>query len=518
MWSKVLDLIDSLVDRLSMYRLLLYYLLGLVLVAIILSAVGVMHYSALDIGASAAVLVFACWAINRILATIFDAPINPESSILTGLILALIVPSKPTGFGLLFLIAVSGLAMASKYLLAIRSKHIFNPAAIAVVLTAFGPHQSASWWVATASMLPFVLIGGVLLVRKLRRGPMVIAFLLATTIATGVFSLIGGSNLGFNLQNMILNSAVLFLGFVMLTEPYSSPSTRANQLWYAVIVGVVLAPQFHIGHDYSTPEFALIIGNIFAYLVSSKVKLFPTLYRKYKIARDTAEFEFVPHVPLSYLPGQYMEFTLPHDHPDSRGSRRYFTLSSSPTEDKLKVGVKFYDVSSSYKSALIDIDQNSQVVAAQLAGDFVLPKAKQDKLVFIAGGIGITPFRSMIKYLIDTNDRRDIILLYGVREEVDIAYRNLFEEARTRLGIKSYYVLSGSNARITLANTLTGKINARVIKSIVPDINERHFYISGTHQMVEAIQATLHHSGVNRANIKIDFFPGYAWALAREGL
>lgn len=510
MWYKAVGLVDSLVDGVSMYRLLLYYLVVLILAASGLSVMGVMHYSAIDILGSAAVLVFSCWLINRIMATIFDAPINPESSILSGLILTLIVPSKPTGFGLLFLIAVSGLAMASKYIFAINKKHIFNPVAIAVVLTAYGPHQSASWWVATASMLPFVAIGGILVMRKVRRELMVGAFLVATTVATALFSLIGGSSLGSNLDNMIVNSAVLFLGFVMLTEPYSSPTTKTKQIWYAIIVGVVLAPQFHIGHYYSTPEFALIIGNIFAFIVSSKVKQFPTIYRKYKIARDTAEFEFIPDKPFDYLPGQYMEFTLPHTNPDSRGSRRYFTLSSSPTEDKFRVGVKFYDEGSSYKAALIDINQNTPIVASQLSGDFVMPSDKKQKIVLIAGGIGITPFRSMIKYLLDSKQKRDVVLLYGAREEQDLAYVPLFEEARERLDIKTYYVLSGQGIKITKPNTLKGNINSRVLKSTVSDISDRLFYISGTHEMVEALENTLHELGVEHANIKTDFFPGYA--------
>ena len=267
-----------------------------------------------------------------------------------------------------------------------------------------------------------------------------------------------------------------------------------------------MAPQFHIGHYYSTPEVALITGNIFAYIVGSKTKLFPTLFRKYKISKDSAEFEFIPDMPLKYLPGQYMEFTLPHQKVDSRGSRRYFTLSSSPTEDNIKIGVKFYDNGSTYKSALLDIDTNTPIVASQLGGDFILPDEKEEKLVFVAGGIGITPFRSMIKYLVDTNDTRDIVLIYSARSKDELAYTKLFDEAAEKIGLKVHYVITGKTNR-------TGKrmsINEQLIRSVVPDINDRVFYISGTHHMVESIQERLHHMGVKHGNIKIDFFPGYA--------
>ena len=500
MLDKYANLLDNIVDGVSMYRLLLYYLIGLIISAIGLSLAGVLKINAFDLALSASILVGACYLINKILASIFRAPTNPESSILTGLILSLIISPSLSATGVMFLLAASGLAMASKYILSIKRKHLFNPAAIAVVLTAIGPRQTASWWIGTAAMLPFVLIGGILIARKVKAERMIGWFLAATTITTLVFAVMAHAGVGVTLKNMILYSAVFYLAFVMLIEPYTSPTTRAKQAWYAIIVGIIMAPQFHIGHYYSTPEVALIVGNIFAYIVSSKIKLFPVLYRKYKIATDSAEFEFIPEKPLDYLPGQYMEFTLPHPKADSRGVRRYFTLSSSPTEENIKIGVKFYDNGSSYKSALLDVDTNTPIVAAQLGGDFVMPEDSSQKLVFIAGGIGITPFRSMIKYLIDTKQARDIILLYSVKKEDQLAYRSLFEEASSKLGLRVHYVITGQRQTI----------NEKMIQKVVPDIDQRVFYISGTHHMVESIHQRLVSMGVKHANIKTDFFPGYA--------
>ncbi len=510
MWLKILETIDDVIDNISMYRLMLYYLVGLLGVSVIMSAIGWLHFSALSIAISAGIVVFASYLINKIFAAIFNAPVNPESSILTGLILALIVPPSPNGTGLLFLLAVAGLAIGSKYILTIKNKHIFNPAAVAVVLTALGPRQSASWWVGTAALLPFVIIGGILMARKLRDEQMVGVFFLATTVTTAVLALVSGSNLIAELKNMALYSSVFFLGFVMLTEPYTSPTVKKYKLWYAVIVGVIMAPQVHIGHFYPSPEQALIIGNLFAYIVGSKVKLFPTLFRKYKLADSIAEFSFIPDQPLDYKPGQYMEFTLPHDNPDARGVRRYLTLSSSPTEEHIKIGVKFYDEGSSYKAALLDIDQNSSIVAAELAGDFVLPDDPDQKLLFMAGGIGITPFRSMIKYLTDTRQNRDVILLYSVKNEAEIAYRKDFDEAGKKIGTRTFYMLTGRNAKPTQADTFKGSISRRAIEQLVPDFEDRQIYISGTHHMVEELQHELHQMGVKHANIKTDFFPGYA--------
>ncbi|HUD05301.1 MAG TPA: RnfABCDGE type electron transport complex subunit D [Candidatus Saccharimonadales bacterium] len=506
----MLKTIDKFIDSITMYRLLLYYLIALIIAAICLSAFGDLHYKPLYIAISAIILVAACWIINKVFSYIFDAPINPESSLITALILALIISPNPTGFNILFLLAASGLAMASKYLITIRDKHIFNPAAIAVVLTALGPRQTASWWVGTAVMLPFVLIGGLLIMRKVRRERMIMSFFVATTLSTVFYSIISKVSVASSLHNMILSSAIFFLGFVMLTEPLTSPPTAKKQTWYAVIVGFLLPPQVHIFNYYTTPELALIIGNAFSYLVSPKTKLFPILKQKIKIATDTADFVFSPDRKLAYEPGQYLEWTLQHDKTDSRGSRRFFTLASSPTEPDLRIGIKFYDKGSSFKGALLDANEDTLIVASQLAGDFVMPKDHAKKLVFIAGGIGITPFRSMVKYLVDKNDRRTVTLFYSARTEEDLAYKRVFEEARVRLAINTIYTISDNGAKITDPNAIPGTINGELIKRSVPDYLERVFYISGTHSMVEAMQEILSDLGVSKSNIKIDFFPGYA--------
>ena len=502
--------LDKLVDGITMYRLLLYYLGSLLLIASGLSVFGGLHYKPINIAISTFILVTACWIINKVFAYLFAAPTNSESSIITALILALIITPNPTSLGILFLVAASGLAIASKYLLAIHKKHLFNPAAIAVALTALGPRQSASWWVGTAVMLPFVISGGVLLTRKIHRERMVLSFFASTFGATILYSWLNGANAITNLHNMIVTSSAFFLGFVMLTEPLTSPPTARKQTWYAVLVGALLPPQAHFLNFYSSPELALVAGNVFSYFVSPKTKLFLKLRQKVKIAINSADFVFTPDRKFTFQPGQYMEWTLPHSTTDARGNRRYFTLASSPTEEDIRIGVKFYDNGSSFKQALLDIDQSTTIVASQVAGDFVLPKDKAQKIVFIAGGIGITPFRSMVKYLSDSHEPRTITLLYSARTEADIAYRPIFEEARQTIGLRSIYLLTGNIATVSSPFTQTGPITAELINNEIPDYKDRVFYISGTNVMVTAMQAMLAELGVNHRQIQVDFFPGYA--------
>ena len=145
-------------------------------------------------------------------------------------------------------------------------------------------------------------------------------------------------------------------------------------------------------------------------------------------------------------------------------------------------------------------DSEYKIVASQLAGDFILPKDKNKKLVFIAGGIGITPFRSMIKYLIDTNEKRNITLFYLSRKTGDIAYRDIFNQAEQQLGIKVIYSFAD----------IPSFQYCMTIKEEVPDYKERFFYISGPNLMVTLFENNLKKIGVKKSHIKTDYFPDFA--------
>lgn len=506
----MLKAIDDFLNKTTMYRLLIYYLGGLLAVAFVVGLFGNLSFSPIALLISTAILLAACWGINRIFALIFNVPANHESSIITALILALLITPKLGQYDLLFLLAASGLAMASKYVLTIKEVHIFNPAALAVVLTALGPRQSASWWIGTAVLLPFVIVGGLLVVRKIRREHMVISFFITTLLATALFTWFGHGNVLTTLKQTALTSPVFFLGFVMLTEPLTSPGTRGKQMWFGALVGLLVPPQVHILSFYTSPELSLVIGNVFAYVINPRVRVFPVLTEKFRVAANSVDFVFNPGRQLAYQPGQYMEWTLPHASIDNRGNRRYFTLASSPTEQTLRLGIKFYEPSSSYKQAMLAMTEQTPIVAAQVAGDFVLPRNKKRKLVFIAGGIGVTPFRSMVKYLIDTQQQRDVKVLYAANNMQDIAYMDIFEQARQELGIATTYVLAKPDPTQNIGPyARVGYVDADAIRATVPNYQDRMFYISGSHQMVIAIQTALTSLGVPRKSIKTDYFPGY---------
>ena len=508
----MLNFIDGLLNRITMYRLVLYFLIFLLLAAEALCAFGILPYAPLALLFSTFILVATCWIVNTIFARVFKVQTNIESAYITALILALIIdPPQATNlfsnFGFLFWAA--SLAMASKYLLAIKGKHIFNPAAVAVAITALTVSQSASWWVGSASMLIFVALGGYLVIRKVQRSDAVISFLVVALTTTLAYTFTA-ANPFTTVYRVVLDSPLIFFAAIMLTEPLTMPPTKTRQVLYAALVGFAFAPQVHIGSFYFSPELALLIGNIFSYVISPKGKYVMTLSAKEKVAEGVYHFTFMPDKKLSFKPGQYLEWTLGHDHPDTRGNRRYFTIASSPTEDAVMLGVKFYEKPSTFKQKLLSLKPGDTVMAAQLAGGFVLPKDPNKKLVFIAGGIGITPFRSMLKYLTDHNEKRSITMIYSSATAEEVAYYDVFKAAAQKLGVNTIFTFTDKAKVDPKWQGHTGYVDAAMITQDIPDYRDRTFYVSGPHSLITASENVLAGMGIPKSQIKTDFFPGLA--------
>lgn len=494
----MLNFIDSWLSKITMYRLVLYFLIVILLVAFVLSFFpGIMPFTPAALTFSVLVLLIVSWITNKIFAAVFKVPANVESVYITVFILSLIITPVISWSGFWFLFWASVISQAGKYILAWRAKHLFNPAALAVAVTMVSINQSASWWVGTAALLPVVIIGGLLVTRKIQRFDLVLSFLVTGLAAIIFFSypLSGPVEV---IQKVVRDSPFLFFSFIMQTEPMTTPPTRFWRVAYGVFVGLLFSPRVHFGSVYSTPELALLAGNIFAYIVSPKQKYLLKLKEKVSFGPQVYDFIFQTPRKLAFRPGQYFEWTLGHENSDSRGNRRYFTIASAPTEPEVHIGVKFYNPPSSFKRALLKMKRSETLLAGQVAGDFTLPNSMDQKLAFIAGGIGITPFRSMLKDMVDRGQQRDIVLFYSVNDEAEIAYRDVLDQAAAA-GVKNNFIISTQQ-----------KLTAEYISRQAPDFEQRLFYISGPHGMVVAFEKTLRDMGVPRRQIKIDFFPGYA--------
>lgn len=489
--------LDSLLNSITMYRLLVYGLGLLALVAAIFSIGGVLADPIWSFAASAAILCGVSYVVNRYLGWSWHVPTNTESWLITALILFFILPPATTVERAGWLAVAAIVATASKFMLARHRKHVFNPAALAAAGLTITGAMGATWWIGSSYLWPFVLVLGLLVVRKIRREFLLVWFVGASVITAAAVTAVNGGNTVEMMKLLVTTSPLIFLGTIMLTEPATMPATRRQQVVFAILVGVL--SQLHVGSGvyFIYPEVALLLGNIYAYIVSPSYQYRLELLQATAVSERVRDFVFRPDHALAFEPGQYMEWTLPGVPLDSRGNRRMFTIASAPSEAEVHVGVKFYDPSSAYKKILKDMKPGDYIYAGQVAGHFTLPKETQKKLLFIAGGIGITPFRSMVKAVLASGVQRDIILLYLVSDASEVAYADVWREA------------AGHGVR-TLVFTDKGELNLQeVLAKHAPDITAREVYISGPNAMVEKTKKMLKGMSVSRSRIHEDYFSGY---------
>lgn len=236
-------------------------------------------------------------------------------------------------------------------------------------------------------------------------------------------------------------------------------------------------------------------ANLCAYVGDETPIMKLTLRATKREASDIFSFIFTPERPLRWRAGQYLHYILNHPKPDDRGVERYFSIASAPHEKLLMLTTRFAPKGSSFKQALKKLKPGDVIEARENGGDFVLDHRRK-KFVFIAGGIGITPFRAILLDLDRNRKPLNVQLLYDNRDN-DFPYRKELEALKKRHPeFRIDYVVSPE------------RIDEKSIPKLVPDLDKPVFYVSGPEPMVESLDKTLKKLGVLKKRIKNDFFPG----------
>jgi len=510
-------IIQGFIDKTGMYRIVTIALLILTALSVLLGFLGLLPYSGVEQLISLSAVVLVSFVTNILFARFWRVSANHESALITALILFfLIIPARLVDFTDQWIIAsVAVLAIASKFLIVRNKQHIVNPAAFGVLIfwsiCAFFPgidNFEAIWWAGTPVLfIPLLILGG-LVVMKVRRWSLVLSFL---SVGFVVFLLEAwgfGLDLSKEASRYFLSGPSLFLAFFMLTEPFTTPPTKKLQMTYGAFVGFISQTTIFMPYFVASSEIALIIGNLIFYPTTLRRKLILPLESFRKIADSTYEFIFQKPQGLSFKAGQYLEWMLHHDESDSRGVRRYFTIASSPTEPTLRVAMKIpKEKGSTYKKKMLSMKVGDTIIASQLAGDFLLPKDVEKKLGFIAGGIGITPFRSHLKYMVDSGNIHDTVLFCSNNTHDEISYSDFFEVVKTQMPLQIVQVISKEELG---GEYETGFITEEILRRRVPDFAERYWYLSGPPGMVNAYSKLLSKLNVPTSHIIKDYFPGLA--------
>ena len=224
-----------------------------------------------------------------------------------------------------------------------------------------------------------------------------------------------------------------------------------------------------------------------------------TLIEKKEIFPDVSSFYFKPDEPITWQAGQFMSYTLDHSNPDDRGTSRYFTISSAPFEKNIMLTTRYAgETSSSFKKALFKMEAGQEITALPPQGEFVISDFS-GKYVFIAGGIGITPFRSILLDLEYTAKLKEIeIFLFYCNRDNNVIFKDTFDRlANANTAFKRMFVIYPEVC------------SASLTKNTIPDFNSKTYYISGPVPMVNSISNDLILSGINENNLIKDYFPGY---------
>lgn len=221
------------------------------------------------------------------------------------------------------------------------------------------------------------------------------------------------------------------------------------------------------------------------------------LVEKRQETPEVTTFIFEPLESLTWHPGQYLHYVLHHLPTDDRGSDRWFTNAAAPFENHVRITTRqTTDKGSSFKKKLFSLVEGKKIEMSVIEGDFIVADENQE-LVFIAGGIGITPFRSILTQLDHDKKPINVTLLYSNRDQ-NIVYKDELEEiAKNNSNFKIHYIFSPEH------------IDEAKIKDVVPDLQKPLFYISGPEPMVDALGETLKKMGVAEDRLKQDWFPGY---------
>jgi ferredoxin-NADP reductase/nitrite reductase/ring-hydroxylating ferredoxin subunit len=253
-----------------------------------------------------------------------------------------------------------------------------------------------------------------------------------------------------------------------------------------------------------------------------------TLLEKDKIeGTDVMSFKFSKQDPeqkkeLDYIAGQYAFFDIGGVYNDPRGPIRHFTISSSPTENFIMISTRIRDTP--YKKRLSTLENGTKVKVRGPEGQFVLHQDYSKSAVFLSGGIGVTPFRSMIKYATDKQLPVKIVMFDSNRNHNNILFKKEFDDwASINKNLKIIYTISedrheqSSSSSSSTANDdwkgEYGRINKAMILKYV-DTNELNnnsiFYICGPPSMLKAMQSLLQDDlEIPKERIKVEEFTGY---------
>jgi len=231
-----------------------------------------------------------------------------------------------------------------------------------------------------------------------------------------------------------------------------------------------------------------------------------TVAEKREVAKGTLLVTFAVEDYPDYRPGAYFWVELAdRGHQDEKGLRRHISLVTSPT-DKDLVGLATRIRDTAFKQTLAELEVGDAVEVEEPKGSFLLPEDTNARYVFIAGGIGITVFRSMLRYIHEAQLPYEITLVYSNRDRESAAFLDELEGLEQQLpGLTLVLTMTDDEGW----DGETRRIDAAMLREHLGDLHGYHFLVAGPPAMTEAVAAELHSAGVSEERVLASKFSGY---------
>ena len=231
-----------------------------------------------------------------------------------------------------------------------------------------------------------------------------------------------------------------------------------------------------------------------------------TVAEKRQVAKGTVFVLFAVEDYPDYRPGAYFWVELPdRGHDDEKGLRRHISLATSPTERGV-VGLATRLRDTAFKRTLRELEVGDEVQVEEPKGSFLLPEDTAEEYVFVAGGIGITVFRSMLRFIADESLPYRVTLVYSNRDSESSAFLDELEELEERI--------DGLRVILTMTDEPgwageTRQLDANVLGELVGGLDGKIFLVAGPPPMAEAVAGSLTDAGLPEDRVLADKFSGY---------
>jgi len=495
--------VDRALGRTTPTVLVVVSLAILAIVGIVLAAVGAEPFGPVEAIVALAVAIASTLFGTYLAAAIAKRRPKLDSTLVTALILFLILTPSPDAAELTGLSLAGFTAGISKYLLVWRGRHVFNPAAVGAAVAWLSTLAYPGWWVGSTAMLWPVLILAIIVLYRTDTLLVGLVYMVVAVAASWASypAASWAASPGLLLALPFTSLPFLFLAGFMLSEPLTLPPRLGQRALVAVVVAlcctlVPLALGTLLSVNVLPPEVALLVGNAVAWCFGARRAIRFVVEGSRRVGSDTTELELRPAAPLRYAPGQALELAIPH-RADLRGQLRVFSLVSAPGDATVRVAFQTPGSrGSSAKRALLALRPGARLTATRVLGDFVLPRDPAVPVLLVAGGIGVTPFLSMLRANATAaatgGERRDLVLV--VRSSAaEPAYAAELE------------ALADAGAA-RLVSFTERRPDADAIAAAVPDLPSRTAYVSGPPGMVAALSTMLRRAGARR--VRTDVFSG----------